>query len=308
MPIWRALGPGHLRPGVTSPLELGEGPGFAPAGSGPSAKSGAGQAPDTGRCQAPLTSRWQCARTPRARSVLPAWQERARSRTLSTETAPRPPDSRERREPRGWPPAGVRLAASRSCAALLSRPGDPEGARRRVACAALPLRSPRSGSAGRAPRTTRRGAAPRGREATAGRETPPGPRPRVARLGYQEPLEEEEAEAAPPGLPPPRPSRLLPAPPGRTRGLGTGTPASERPCPGAALGARSLASSPGPVSPHMVLAAAMSQDADPSGPEQPDRDARSVPGAPAPPAPPGPRGMQPPPPPPPASLPQIIHK
>ncbi|XP_077932970.1 RNA-binding protein 20 [Halichoerus grypus] len=60
----------------------------------------------------------------------------------------------------------------------------------------------------------------------------------------------------------------------------------------------------------MVLAAAMSQDADPSGPEQPDRDARSVPGAPAPPAPPappGPRGMQPPPPPPPAGLPQIIH-
>ncbi|XP_059254532.1 RNA-binding protein 20 [Mustela nigripes] len=65
----------------------------------------------------------------------------------------------------------------------------------------------------------------------------------------------------------------------------------------------------------MVLAAAMSQDADPSGPEQPDRDARSVPGAPAPPAPPaptappGPRGMQPPPPPPPppAGLPQIIQ-
>ncbi|XP_047559540.1 RNA-binding protein 20 isoform X3 [Lutra lutra] len=65
----------------------------------------------------------------------------------------------------------------------------------------------------------------------------------------------------------------------------------------------------------MVLAATMSQDADPSGPEQPDRDARSVPGAPAPPAPPaptappGPRGMQPPPPPPPppAGLPQIIQ-
>ncbi|XP_047616935.1 RNA-binding protein 20 isoform X3 [Phacochoerus africanus] len=62
----------------------------------------------------------------------------------------------------------------------------------------------------------------------------------------------------------------------------------------------------------MVLAAAMSQDAEPSGPEQPDRDARSVPGAPAPPAPPGPRGMQPPPPPPPppppqAGLPQIIQ-
>ncbi|KAI4557838.1 hypothetical protein MJG53_018591 [Ovis ammon polii x Ovis aries] len=59
----------------------------------------------------------------------------------------------------------------------------------------------------------------------------------------------------------------------------------------------------------MVLAAAMSQDAEPSGPEQPDRDARSVPGAPAPPAPPGLRGMQPPPPPPPpqASLPQIIQ-
>uniref|UniRef100_A0A8C3YUH0 RNA-binding protein 20 n=1 Tax=Catagonus wagneri TaxID=51154 RepID=A0A8C3YUH0_9CETA len=62
----------------------------------------------------------------------------------------------------------------------------------------------------------------------------------------------------------------------------------------------------------MVLAAAMSQDAEPSGPEQPDRDARSLPGAPAPPAPPGPRGMQPPPPPPPppppqAGLPQIIQ-
>ncbi|XP_032346844.1 RNA-binding protein 20 isoform X5 [Camelus ferus] len=60
----------------------------------------------------------------------------------------------------------------------------------------------------------------------------------------------------------------------------------------------------------MVLASAMSQDAEPSCPEQPDRDARSVPGAPAPPAPPGPRGMQPPPPPPPppqAGLPQIIQ-
>uniref|UniRef100_A0A8C8ZUJ0 RNA-binding protein 20 n=1 Tax=Prolemur simus TaxID=1328070 RepID=A0A8C8ZUJ0_PROSS len=56
----------------------------------------------------------------------------------------------------------------------------------------------------------------------------------------------------------------------------------------------------------MVLAAAMSQDADPSGPEQ-DRDACSVPGAQASPAPPGPRGMQPPPPPPPAGLPQIIQ-
>ncbi|XP_060027317.1 RNA-binding protein 20 isoform X2 [Erinaceus europaeus] len=55
----------------------------------------------------------------------------------------------------------------------------------------------------------------------------------------------------------------------------------------------------------MVLAAAMSQDAEPSGPEQPDRDARSAPGAPAPPAPPGPRGM--PPPPPQAGLPQIIQ-
>ncbi|KAM6184784.1 RNA-binding protein 20 [Rhynchocyon petersi] len=57
----------------------------------------------------------------------------------------------------------------------------------------------------------------------------------------------------------------------------------------------------------MVLAAAMSQDAAPSGPEQADRDARCVPGAPA---PPGPRGMQPPPPPPPpppAGLPQIIQ-
>uniref|UniRef100_G1TCE0 RNA-binding protein 20 n=1 Tax=Oryctolagus cuniculus TaxID=9986 RepID=G1TCE0_RABIT len=52
----------------------------------------------------------------------------------------------------------------------------------------------------------------------------------------------------------------------------------------------------------MVLAAAMSQDADPSGPEPADRDACGVPGAPAPPAPPGPRGIMgpvPPPPPPP---------
>ncbi|XP_004374899.1 RNA-binding protein 20 [Trichechus manatus latirostris] len=59
----------------------------------------------------------------------------------------------------------------------------------------------------------------------------------------------------------------------------------------------------------MVLAAAMSQDADPSGPEPADRDARSVPGASVPPAPPGPRGMQPlpPPPPPPTGLPQIIQ-
>ncbi|XP_004612029.2 RNA-binding protein 20 isoform X1 [Sorex araneus] len=55
----------------------------------------------------------------------------------------------------------------------------------------------------------------------------------------------------------------------------------------------------------MVLAAAMSQDAEPSGPEQADRDARSVPGAPAPPAPPGQRGMQPQPPA--AGLPQIIQ-
>ncbi|XP_051679533.2 RNA-binding protein 20 isoform X3 [Oryctolagus cuniculus] len=55
----------------------------------------------------------------------------------------------------------------------------------------------------------------------------------------------------------------------------------------------------------MVLAAAMSQDADPSGPEPADRDACGVPGAPAPPAPPGPRGM--PPPPPQAGLPQIIQ-
>ncbi|XP_048194235.1 LOW QUALITY PROTEIN: RNA-binding protein 20 [Perognathus longimembris pacificus] len=60
----------------------------------------------------------------------------------------------------------------------------------------------------------------------------------------------------------------------------------------------------------MVLAAAMSQDADPSGPEQPDRDACVVAGAQAPPAPQGPRGMQQPPPPPPppqAGLPQIIQ-
>ncbi|ERE78066.1 RNA-binding protein 20 [Cricetulus griseus] len=62
----------------------------------------------------------------------------------------------------------------------------------------------------------------------------------------------------------------------------------------------------------MVLAAAMSQDADPSGPEQPDRDACVVPGVQGAPAPQGQRGMQPLPPPPPpqpqASLPQIIQK
>ncbi|XP_075830502.1 RNA-binding protein 20 isoform X3 [Microtus pennsylvanicus] len=61
----------------------------------------------------------------------------------------------------------------------------------------------------------------------------------------------------------------------------------------------------------MVLAAAMSQDADPSGPEQPDRDACVVPSVQGPPAPQGQRGMQPLPPPPPpqpqASLPQIIQ-
>ncbi|XP_006880231.1 PREDICTED: RNA-binding protein 20 [Elephantulus edwardii] len=60
----------------------------------------------------------------------------------------------------------------------------------------------------------------------------------------------------------------------------------------------------------MVLVAAMSQDAAPSGPEQADRDARGVSGASAPPVPPGPRGMQPPQPPlppPPAGLPQIIQ-
>ncbi|XP_035298951.1 RNA-binding protein 20 isoform X3 [Cricetulus griseus] len=61
----------------------------------------------------------------------------------------------------------------------------------------------------------------------------------------------------------------------------------------------------------MVLAAAMSQDADPSGPEQPDRDACVVPGVQGAPAPQGQRGMQPLPPPPPpqpqASLPQIIQ-
>ncbi|XP_037661111.1 RNA-binding protein 20 [Choloepus didactylus] len=57
----------------------------------------------------------------------------------------------------------------------------------------------------------------------------------------------------------------------------------------------------------MVLAAAMSQDADSNGPEQPDRDARSVPGSSGAAAPPGPRGMQPPPPPPQTGLPQIIQ-
>ncbi|XP_006995193.1 RNA-binding protein 20 isoform X2 [Peromyscus maniculatus bairdii] len=61
----------------------------------------------------------------------------------------------------------------------------------------------------------------------------------------------------------------------------------------------------------MVLAAAMSQDADPSGPEQPDRDACVVPGVQGAPAPQGQRGMQPlpplPPPQPQASLPQIIQ-
>ncbi|XP_040598812.1 RNA-binding protein 20 [Mesocricetus auratus] len=61
----------------------------------------------------------------------------------------------------------------------------------------------------------------------------------------------------------------------------------------------------------MVLAAAMSQDADPSGPEQPDRDACVAPGVQGAPATQGQRGMQPLPPPPPpqpqASLPQIIQ-
>nr|XP_004659408.2 RNA-binding protein 20 isoform X2 [Jaculus jaculus] len=56
----------------------------------------------------------------------------------------------------------------------------------------------------------------------------------------------------------------------------------------------------------MVLAAAMSQDADPSGPEAADRDACVVPGVQAPPAPQGPRGMQQPPQPQ-ASLPQLIQ-
>lgn len=137
-------------------------------------------------------------------------------------------DARAGRPAAGWRVPG-RLARLR-CAA--ERPAwDRAGARWRVAYAALAARalSPESGVR----------AAPGRPAVRAGRETPPGPHPCVARLDERERREEEEA--ALPGLPPPRPSRLLPAPPGRTRILGTGTPASERPCPGAAPLARSLA-------------------------------------------------------------------
>lgn len=54
----RTLGPGHLRPGVTSPTDLREGPSFSTAGWGPSAGSGAGRHPAARRCQAPRTSHW----------------------------------------------------------------------------------------------------------------------------------------------------------------------------------------------------------------------------------------------------------
>lgn len=112
-PAWSSKTRGNRSP------RAGGGSGlFPPAGSGPSAKSGAGQAPDAGRCQAPLTSHWGCARTARARSVRPSRQEGAVRRARSPGTSPRPPGSAGRREPRGRPPAGVRLAASRSCAAL----------------------------------------------------------------------------------------------------------------------------------------------------------------------------------------------
>jgi hypothetical protein len=81
------------------------------------------------------------------------------------------------------------------------------------------------------------------RAAPSGRETPPVPPPPRARLHHREPQEAEEA--AQPGLPPPRPSRLLPALPRRTRGLGTGTPSSEHRCPGPAPPACPLAESSG---------------------------------------------------------------
>lgn len=93
LPIWRALGSGHLRPRVTSRIDLRELWAFPSAGSGPSATSGAGWAPIAGRCQGPRTSRWRCAQTPGAHSVRPAWQERARPRASSPGTVRRPPAS-----------------------------------------------------------------------------------------------------------------------------------------------------------------------------------------------------------------------
>lgn len=121
------------------------------------------------------------------------------------------------------------------------RAWDSAGAQLRVALAALSLGYLRLGSAGRTSRTTWTPSDPRAASGSCRSGDAPWPPPRRGRVGLGERLEEEEA--APPGQPLPRPSRLLPAPPGRTRGLGTGTPASERPCPGAAPRARSLAAS-----------------------------------------------------------------
>ena len=183
--MWRALGPGHVRPEVRRPTEVGEVPDFPPAGSGPSDESGAGRAPDAGRCQAPLTSPWRCARTPRG-ALRPARLAGAREVARAVpgdnpEAAELPAEARARRSAAGWS-ASRRLTRLR-CAAE-SRAGDREGARWRLARAALPLPWPRSGSKGRAPRLTPALSSPPGAERLppAG-ETPPGPRPCVARLG-----------------------------------------------------------------------------------------------------------------------------
>lgn len=187
-----------LGPGPLSPGAVS--PPTSGRGRGGTALRGAARrAPSRGKAR----SRVHPARAMRAgagaRSVCPAggWGERAGPRA----PCPGPPGPP--------PPEGTERPGQR-CAAR-----DPEGARGRG-------RSPRCVPAPSARgRRAQRPGPPR-------RETPPGPHPRAADRSR------EEEEAAPRGLPPPRPSRLLPAPPGRTRGLGTGTPGSARQRPGAA--------------------------------------------------------------------------
>lgn len=158
----------------------------------------------------------------------PSRQERAR------------PRSGNRRELGGRRRAGVRPAASRGCAALQST--GPEGAPRWVAHAALSARSQRPGPAVRAPRTTRAPRSPRQPSGSCRPGDAPWPPPPRGRVGGATAAGGGGGGA---GTASSRLSRLLPAPPGRTRVLGTGTPASERPCPGAAPRARRLAASRG---------------------------------------------------------------
>lgn len=145
----------------------------------------------------------------------------------------------------GWR-AGRRVALSQGCRAEERLAGHPEGLA--VAgggpCSASQLTEPRvgrhscPGHLARSSSWASRGSRGPG-DAPCSCPCPPPP---------PQPLQQERREvkeAAPRGLSPPHPSRLLPAPPRRTRGLGTGTPASERPCSGTAPPARSFTASRG---------------------------------------------------------------